>query len=121
VATGSIRYPDGTLGVLVLAKLAMPGDAPQDAKAYRDRDPKFPTNPTSDQLFNDQKFESYHALGRHAGTGAVRAMNEWRRAKSKPPLPSVPAPSPNSCARIEEMVTNPFVMEQAANPPEQAP
>jgi hypothetical protein len=120
VATGRIRYPDGKLGVLVLAKLAMPKDAPQDAKAYRDRDSKFPTNPTSDQLFNDQKFESYHALGRHAGTGAVRAMNEWRRATSKPPLPPVPAALPNSCAGIEQMVPNPFRVDSAANHPEQA-
>jgi hypothetical protein len=127
VARGCIRYPDGTLGVLVFAKLAMPVDAPQDAKAYRDRDPKFPTNPTSDQLFNDQKFEAYHALGRHAGMNAVREMNAWRREHAEvtpqttpppttpPPMPPASAPSrtqpstkPDPCAPIETMVPNPY-------------
>jgi hypothetical protein len=77
-ATGTITYPDGTSGVLVFAKAAMAADAPQDCKAYRQRNPKFPADPTSDQLFNDLKFESYRALGAHAAHGAVAALNHWR-------------------------------------------
>jgi hypothetical protein len=74
-------YPNGTPGVVVFAKAAMTPDSPQDAKDYRERDPKFPTHPTSDQLFNERKFESYRALGAHAAKGAVDALNRVRVTK----------------------------------------
>ena len=71
---GTITYPDGTAGVLVFAKAAMAKDAPQDLKAYREHDPRFPTNSTLDQFFDDRQFESYRALGAHAAEGAVRSL-----------------------------------------------
>lgn len=76
---GTVTYPDGSTGVLVFAKAAMPRDAPPDLRAFRERDPRFPTNSSLDQFFDDRQFESYRALGAHAAAGAVRSLREWRK------------------------------------------
>lgn len=84
---GDITYPDGTPGTLIFAKAAMPADAPQDVKQYRQIDRKFPNHPTLDQFFQERTFESYRALGAHAGHGVVRTLGSeglWkRRAKGR--------------------------------------
>jgi hypothetical protein len=66
---------EGT-GLLVYCRAAVTADAPWDVRDFRDRDPRFPIHSTLDQLFNDQKFESYRALG--AWT-ARRALTTWQR------------------------------------------
>lgn len=78
------EFPDETPGVLVFVKAAMPGDAPWDVKAYRERDPRFPCHSTGDQLFDDAQFESYRTLGAHAGRNAGNALLAGRRPKRKP-------------------------------------
>jgi hypothetical protein len=78
-ARGTVTYPDGTAGVLVFAKAAMPKDAPLDVEAFRERDARFPTTSTFDQFFDDRQFESYRALGAHAARGAVRSLRAWRK------------------------------------------
>jgi hypothetical protein len=75
---GTITYPDFTTGVLIFVKAAIARDTPEDVKSYRERDKKFPTHPTSDQLFNDERFEAYRALGARSAVGAITALNEWR-------------------------------------------
>lgn len=77
-AVGRITYPDGTQGWLVLVKASLPEDAPWDLKAYHERDARFPCHATSDQLFDDEQFEAYRALGAHAGRGAARTLAELR-------------------------------------------
>jgi hypothetical protein len=84
--TGSIRYPNGATGVLVFAKATLPQDAPQDVIAFREIDPKFPTHPTTDQFFNEAKFESYRALGSHAAQGVIRELNRVRLANGLYPF-----------------------------------
>ena len=49
--------------------------APHDVRAYHELDPKFPHNSTGDQLYTDQRFEAYRALGRGA---AQRALGLYR-------------------------------------------
>jgi hypothetical protein len=66
---------EGT-GILVYCRAAVTADAPWDVRDFRDRDPRFPIHSTLDQLFNDQKFESYRALG--AWT-TRRALTTWQR------------------------------------------
>lgn len=66
----------GQDGVLVYARNVMTDDVPWDVKARRELDPQFPHNPTADQLYTDQKFESYRALGELAGGNAVDLMTE---------------------------------------------
>jgi hypothetical protein len=44
--------------------------------AYHDDDPTFPHHSTADQLYTDQKFEAYRALGWCAGNHAAEMMDE---------------------------------------------
>lgn len=71
VWAGDIRYPDGTQGWLVIAKLAVPVTAPFDIIDLARTLPSFPNHPTLDQLYTDQKFEAYRALGYHLSQQAA--------------------------------------------------
>jgi hypothetical protein len=62
-------------GTLVYCRAAVTADAPVDVRAFARRDRHFPQHSTFDQLFNDEKFESYRALGGHT---ARRAVAGWR-------------------------------------------
>lgn len=62
----TIKYPNGKKGVLFFVKAVVAKDAPEDAIAYQGHDPKFPCHSTVDQFFDDEQFESYRAIGRHA-------------------------------------------------------
>ncbi len=73
--TGTIRFPGGELGTLVYVRSVMTVTAPHDVRAYHELDPKFPHNSTGDQLYTDQRFEAYRALGRGA---AQRALGLYR-------------------------------------------
>jgi hypothetical protein len=89
VVRGSFTYmdeADGTPveGTLVYARNVMTADAPWDVKAHHERDPGFPHDATADQLYTDQKFESYRALGFCAGGHAVNLM----RTRARPGVPS---------------------------------
>jgi predicted acylesterase/phospholipase RssA len=57
-------------GVLYYARNVMTNKAPWDVRARHLEDPTFPHDPTTDQLYTDQKFESYRALGAQAGKRA---------------------------------------------------
>jgi hypothetical protein len=48
--------------------------APWDVRAHHISEPEFPHNSTVDQLYTDQKFESYRALGVQAGEQALALM-----------------------------------------------
>jgi hypothetical protein len=72
---GSFRYLTADVdGTLVFSKAAITDDAPWDVKAFHEADNRFPNHSTFDQLFDDQKFESYRALGAHT---AQRAVDSW--------------------------------------------
>ena len=49
---------------------------PFDVTAYHDADPTFPHHSTADQLYTDQKFEAYRALGWCAGGNAAEEMED---------------------------------------------
>src|SRR5207248_813171 len=69
VWAGTVRYPrdEEPSGWIVLAKLAVPKAAPFDIVDLARTLPSFPNNPTADQLYTDQKFEAYRALGHYLG------------------------------------------------------
>jgi hypothetical protein len=69
-------YPSGEEGVLVYARNVVSSSAPWDVCAHQLEDPRFPNDSTMDQLYTDQKFESYRALGERAGTHAIELMDE---------------------------------------------
>jgi hypothetical protein len=81
-AVGTIAYPDGTEGVLIFCKAAMPFFAPLDLKSYRQVEPAFPAHGTIDQFFDERSFESYRALGALAATGALGELVKLGRVRS---------------------------------------
>jgi hypothetical protein len=73
---GSIRYPASALTArLVYAKAVLTRTAGWDLLAYRARDGRFPNHSTGRQMFTDEQFESYRALGYDAGLRALELLN----------------------------------------------
>lgn len=67
VVEGIIRYPGASqVGRLIYIKTALTGDEPTDIRQYKMQNPKFPQQPTSDQFFTEEQFESYRKLGYHS-------------------------------------------------------
>jgi hypothetical protein len=61
--------PEGTPreGYLIFVKPNFTGDEAVDLVRYQVENPAFPHDPTSDQFYDPQKFESYRQLGFHIG------------------------------------------------------
>ncbi len=102
VAKGTFHYRGaggcgrGREGVLIYTRCVMTDKAPPDVKAHHSEDPAFPHNSTADQLYTDQKFESYRALGQHSGEYAIKLMQQARSlrlsASARPPAGAPRAP-----------------------------
>jgi hypothetical protein len=70
VALGRIDYPAGhgrEYGVLVYIKSSMSGDENDYVMAYKAANAPFPHETTLEQLFSEEQFEAYRALGEHIG------------------------------------------------------
>ncbi len=76
VAIGEIGYPGDRVGVLIYIKASMTGDENDYVFHYKKRYPAFPHETTLDQLFSEEQFEAYRALGFHA---AYRFFNREDR------------------------------------------
>jgi len=61
-----------------VAKLAVPATAPFDVIDMARTLPSFPNHPTADQLYTDQKFEAYRALGHHLSEQAAALADDIR-------------------------------------------
>jgi hypothetical protein len=66
VAIGDICYPGGRRGILVYIKSSLTGDENDYVFHYKKRYGAFPQETTLDQLFSEEQFEAYRALGFHA-------------------------------------------------------
>jgi hypothetical protein len=102
-ALGTIYYPrqdekaddpDGT-GVLLYVKASFTGDENDYVVDYKRRNPEFPHETTLDQLFTEEQFEVYRALGFHAVDSAFKLVDKvamrpepivWQGANSTIPL-----------------------------------
>jgi hypothetical protein len=125
-ALATIHYPRGEPGVLVYVRTVVTPSAPYDIQAFRLRDPSFPHTSTVDQLYTDQRFESYRALGSHASSEAramfdsegarriqaARRSADGARAKSPPvgsaagpetPSVTAPAAGPRSASLAQRL------------------
>ena len=62
-----VIYPEhsSTTCLLLVIKLSMTGNEPELIVSYKQRFPKFPNQPTSDQFFDEHQFEAYRRLGTH--------------------------------------------------------
>jgi Patatin-like phospholipase len=66
-AVFQILYPEGGTGYCVYLKPGFDGNENRDLISYAAEDPSFPHDPTADQFFEPNKFESYRQLGYHIG------------------------------------------------------
>lgn len=76
---GTFTYPpddDGNVvtGQLVFVKAEVIADAPWDVRANKEKDPQFPNHSLLEQMFADETFESYRALGYFSAEQAVDAL-----------------------------------------------
>jgi len=74
---GTIHYPGsegerGERGFLLYVKLSVTGNEPPYVQEYRRRHSDFPHQSTADQLFDEDQFEAYRALGAHVGEDLFR-------------------------------------------------
>jgi hypothetical protein len=67
-AVGEIGYPQGRKGILIYVKSSITGDENDYIVDYKRRFPSYPHETTADQLFSEEQFEVYRALGFHAVT-----------------------------------------------------
>jgi len=65
-AIGEIAYPGDRRGVLIYIKSSLTGDENDYIFHYKRRYSQFPHETTLDQMFSEEQFEAYRALGFHA-------------------------------------------------------
>ena len=65
-AVGEITYPEFQKGILLYVKSSITGDENDYIVDYKRRFPTYPHETTADQLFSEEQFEAYRALGFHA-------------------------------------------------------
>jgi hypothetical protein len=73
-----VEYPAGETpreGHLVYLKPSLTGDEPAELQGYAALNADFPHNPTLDQLYDEDRFESYRQLGEHIGEQLSRNLN----------------------------------------------
>jgi hypothetical protein len=80
-------------GFIVYVKPGLRGDEPADVRHYAASNATFPHQPTSDQTFDEQQWESYRRLGDHigerllhtpSGAAAGQTVAGWMRAGAGP-------------------------------------
>ncbi len=71
-----IRYPDAPDGYLVYLKPTLTGDEPFELRQFHRTQEKFPHDPTSDQFYDADRFDSYRALGLHIASELCQSMTE---------------------------------------------
>jgi hypothetical protein len=85
VAVGTIRYslvdgPGVPDGLLLYFKATLSGDEPVDVRTFASQNPAFPHDPTGNQFFDEDRFESYRARGYHSimtGAGKLSDADVW--------------------------------------------
>jgi hypothetical protein len=92
VAVGAIEYPpapgsrEREKGALVYIKASLSGDENDYVMTYKASNATFPHETTADQLFSEEQFEAYRALGEHIarrfldGRDPVAVFDEDREA-----------------------------------------
>jgi hypothetical protein len=84
-ACGTLTYPDGTTGTLVVVKAGVTAGAPWDVQSFYERHPQFPCDPTLNQLFTAERFDAYRALGTYSMQSAWAARGaDFEKFRSGP-------------------------------------
>jgi hypothetical protein len=82
----TVTYPGAGApsGKIYFTRAVMTAGLPADVITYHRRDPRFPQDPTTDQLYHDQRFEAYRALGGCAATHALETSGRIPVAAAAP-------------------------------------
>ena len=75
---GTIRYGDGTTGILVYIKTTLTQGLPEDIYGYKIQHGDFPDESTGDQFFDEQQFEAYRELGFQLGLRMTEAIESGK-------------------------------------------
>ncbi len=78
-ALGKIKYSDGSEGTLLYLKSSLTKTDRQDVQSFASKTKAFPHDTTANQFFNEDRFESYRALGEDAFDSVVNDMTEKLR------------------------------------------
>ncbi|MCE3254352.1 MAG: hypothetical protein K0Q67_3372 [Cellvibrio sp.] len=76
---GTIEYSNGEIGRLLYLKLAFTGREQEYLHYYRQMNPHYPHEATSDQYFEETQFEVYRALGNFVAISAADNINNLLR------------------------------------------
>jgi len=71
IKEATIAYASGKTGRLIYCRASMATDTPWSIESFRRRNKSFPNTSTGVQLFSDEMFENYRALGEHVGNQAI--------------------------------------------------
>jgi hypothetical protein len=89
IAYSAVDGPGAEDGTLIYVKSSLNGNEPADVLNYKEQNPAFPHQPTSDQWFDESQFESYRRLGCHVADeiaqfrGGVLSLDEFEEAARK--------------------------------------
>lgn len=83
VAIGEISYPGDRKGILIYIKSSLTGDENDYVFHYKKRYSAFPHETTLDQLFSEEQFEAYRALGFHATHGFFDRRDQFAHRDPK--------------------------------------
>ncbi len=101
-AMGLITYPDGSQGVLWYLKASLTDHSPARLHSYKEKNDIFPSDPTSDQLFDTEQFEVYRLLGQHVGNHMLQLRHDVVQGLDKgAAAATLPAEEAALVARIE--------------------
>jgi hypothetical protein len=76
-AIGQIKYPGDRTGVLIYIKASLTGDENDYIFQYKKRYSAFPHETTLDQMFSEEQFEVYRALGYHAASNLFDGWDQF--------------------------------------------
>jgi hypothetical protein len=74
IAIATVRYPSGPPGVMLIVKPSTWSSMPADLANYQQRHPQFPQQPTTDQFFDEEQWESYYKLGAELGRALAAVL-----------------------------------------------
>jgi hypothetical protein len=78
-AIGQISDATGRKGILVYIKSSLTGDENDYVFDYKKRYKRFPQETTLDQMFTEEQFEAYRALGYHATNGFFDRRDDFAK------------------------------------------